>query len=260
MSRAKQTLMKAGARFEMRSEDLPERVAVVIRVLYLVFNERYTITSGARLTRTDLTAEAIRLTRMLHARLPEDAEAAVLLALMLLTEARHAARTDPYEELIVLSEQDRTRWNADLIAEGQVLVENAWAQENVGPYQLQAAIAATHAQAANAAETDWRRSAALYLWLERLHPTAPVRLSRTVAVAHVFGPRRGLALLEQLDRDHRMGEDPLVTQRVHAVRAHLLDQLGDHVRADEELRTAAALTGNEIERDYLLGRTRRTSP
>lgn len=261
ISRAKQTLKKAGARFELRDEDdLTERVAVVMQVLYLIFNEGYTTTAGDRLTRTDLTGEAIRLTRMLHALLPNDTEASGLLALMLMTEARHAARTDPHEELVVLPEQDRTRWNENMITEGQALIENAWAQESVGPYQLQAAIAATHAQAANATDTDWPQIAALYLWLERLQPTAPVRLSRTVAVAHAFGPRRGLALLKQLDRDHRIGDDPLVAQRTHAVRAHLLDQLGDHDRADDEFRTAAALTENETERHYLLRRTHRPTP
>ncbi|WP_017586965.1 RNA polymerase sigma factor [Nocardiopsis ganjiahuensis] len=261
ISRAKQTLKKAGARFELRGEDdVSARVAAVMRVLYLVFNEGYTATSGERLTRTDLTAEAIRLTRMLRALLPEDPEVSGLLALMLLTEARRAARTGPDHELVPLEEQDRSRWDPDLIAEGQGLIEKAWAQESVGAYQLQAAIAAVHAQAGTSAETDWPQIAALYLWLERLQPTAPVRLSRTVAVARAFGPTRGLALLEQLDRDHRLSEDPLVSQRTHAVRAHLLDQLGQHERADSEFRAAAALTGNEAERRYLLRRTHRSEP
>jgi RNA polymerase sigma factor (sigma-70 family) len=261
ISRAKQTLTKAGARFEMRDEDdVTGRLPVVMKVLYLIFNEGYTATAGHRLTRTDLTAEAIRLARMLHGLLPGDAEVAGLLALMLLTEARRAARTDPHQELVVLSEQDRTGWDETLITEGRELIEQAWSQERVGPYQLQAAIAATHAQARTAAETDWPQIAALYLWLERLQPTAPVRLSRTVAVAHAFGPRRGLALLDQLDRDHHITDDPLVAQRTHAVRAHLLDQLGDHDRADDEFSAAAALTQNEAERRYLRRRTHRPAP
>jgi RNA polymerase sigma factor (sigma-70 family) len=261
ISRAKQTLKNAGARFEIRDEDdTAARIAVVMRVLYLIFNEGYTATAGAELTRTDLTAEAIRLARMLHALLPDDTEASGLLALMLLTEARRAARTDPDHELVLLDEQDRTQWDQSQITEGQDLIEEAWTQERVGPYQLQAAIAATHAQATTAAETDWPQIAALYLWLERLQPTAPVRLSRTVAVAYAFGPRRGLALLEQLDRDHRITEDPLVAQRTRAVRAHLLEQLGQHDRAHDEFRAAAALTENETERRYLQRRTRRSAP
>ncbi|WP_402463842.1 RNA polymerase sigma factor [Isoptericola aurantiacus] len=261
ISRAKQTLRKAGARFELRDEDdVAGRVSTVMRVLYLIFNEGYTATGGDRLTRTDLTTEAIRLARMLHDLLPADTEASGLLALMLLTDARHAARTDPDAELVVLPEQDRTRWDEGMLTEGLELIERAWAHERVGPYQLQAAVAATHVQARTAAETDWPQIAALYLWLERLQPTAPVRLSRTVAVAHAFGPRRGLALLEQLDRDHRLSEDPLVAQRAHAVRAHLLDQLGEHDRAVEEFRAAGALTDNETERRYLCRRSRRPAP
>lgn len=261
ISRAKQTLRKAGARFEIRDDDdVAARVAVVMRVLYLIFNEGYTVTAGDRLTRTDLTAEAIRLARMLHALLPDETEASGLLALMLLTDARRAARTDRQDELVVLDEQDRAQWDEGLIAEGQQLIERAWRQERVGPYQLQAAIAATHAQARTAVETDWPQIAALYLWLERLQPTAPVRLARVVAVAEAFGSRRGLDLFEQLERDHQLMGDPLVAGRAHAVRAHLLDRLDDHDRADDEYRAAAALTENEPERRYLLQRARRSRP
>lgn len=256
ISRAKQTLKKAGARFEVRGEDdLAARVVVVMRVLYLVFNEGYTATAGDTLTRADLTGEAIWLARMLQELLPRDVEATGLLALMLLTEARRAARTGDGGELVVLQDQDRTRWDWSLIAEGRLLVEQAWKQERVGPYQLQAAIAATHAEAATAEDTDWPQIAALYLWLERLQPTAPVRLSRAVAVAQAFGPDRGLALLEQLDREHQISDDPLIAQRTHAVRAHLLDKVGDHDGAGEEFRAAASLTENTAERRYLQRRS-----
>ncbi|WP_245857790.1 RNA polymerase sigma factor [Mumia flava] len=255
ISRAKQTLRKSGARFDIPDDDdLAGRVAVAMRVLYLIFNEGYTATAGDRLTRVDLTAEAVRLTRMLHALLPDEAEVAGLLALMLLTDARRDARTDPRDELIVLPDQDRSLWDQDMIIEGRRLIDDAWRRERVGPYQLQAAIASTHAQAASAQDTDWPQIAALYLWLERLQPAAPVRLARVVAVAEAFGPRRGIALLDQLDREHGITDDPLVTQRTHAVRAHLHDRLGEHDRAAGEYRAAAELTTNEAERRYLLGR------
>lgn len=252
VSRAKQTLRKAGARFEIAADaDVAQRTSAVMRVLYLIFNEGYTATAGDELTRADLTVEAIRLTRMLCDLLPDDPEASGLLALMLLTDARRSARTGTDDELVTLTEQDRTRWDERQIAEGSRLIEQAWARNRVGPYQLQAAIAATHADAKTAADTDWPQIAALYLWLERLHPTTPVRLSRVVAVAHAFGPRRGIALLDEFDRVHGLTDDPLVAQRAHAVRAHLLDLLGDTNHAREQFRAAAELTSNEIERRYL---------
>lgn len=255
ISRAKKTLKRAGARFEIRAdEDLAARTATVMRVLYLVFNEGYTASAGDELSRADLTAEAIRLTRMLCTHVPDDPEAAGLLSLMLLTEARRSARTDTDDQLVPLAEQDRSRWDTRLTAEGAQLIEQAWSRNHVGPYQLQAAIAAIHATAGTAAETDWPQIAALYLWLERLQPTAPVRLGRIVAVAHAFGPRRGIALLDEFDRTHRITDDPLVEQRARAVRAHLLDQLGDSMRAREQFRAAAGLTANDSERRYLLRR------
>lgn len=258
ISRAKQTLKKSGARFQITDhDDLGARVAVAMRVLYLIFNEGYTATAGDRLTRVDLTGEAIRLTRMLHALLPDDPEVAGLLALMLLIDARRDARTDPNDRLIVLPDQDRSLWDGRMITEGRRLIDDAWHQERVGPYQLQAAIASTHAQAASAQSTDWPQIAALYLWLERLQPTAPVRLARIAAVAEAFGPRRGLALLDQLDGEHHLTDDPLVSQRAHAVRAHLLDLLGDHDHAAHEYRAAAELTANDVERRYLLERISR---
>lgn len=186
----------------------------------------------------------------LHALLPDEAEVAGLLALMLLTDARRDARTDPGDRLIVLPEQDRSRWDQRMIAEGRRLIDDAWQQERVGQYQLQAAIASTHAQATSAQATDWPQIAALYLWLERLQPTAPVRLARVVAVAEAFGPQRGLALLDQLDREHHLTDDPLVTQRAHAVRAHLFERLGDHDRAADHYRISAGLTDNAAERRY----------
>lgn len=255
ISRAKQTLKKAGARFEIRADEaLAQRSSAVMRVLYLIFNEGYTATAGGELTRADLTGEAIRLTRMLCGHLPDDPEASGLLALMLLTEARRSARTDPREDLVLLTEQDRARWDRNLTEEGRQLIEQAWTRNRVGPYQLQAAVAATHAQAETAAETDWPQIAALYLWLERLQPTAPVRLGRVVAVAHAFGSRRGIALLDEFDRVHQLTDDPLVAQRARAVRAHLLHQLGDTTGAREQFRAAAELTSNDIERRYLLRR------
>ncbi|CRK50813.1 RNA polymerase ECF-subfamily sigma factor [Rhodococcus sp. RD6.2] len=255
ISRAKQTLKRARARFEIRAdEDLAARTATVMRVLYLVFNEGYTASAGDELSRADLTAEAIRLTRMLCTQVPDDPEAIGLLSLMLSTEARRTARTDTDDELVPLAEQDRFRWDTRLTVEGTRLIEQAWAHNHVGPYQLQAAIASTHTQAKTAAETDWPQIAALYLWLERLQPTAPVRLGRVVAVAHAFGPRRGIALLDEIDRTHHITDDPLVAQRARAVRAHLLDQLGDGAGARKQFRAAAELTANDRERRYLLRR------
>ena len=183
-----------------------------MQVLYLIFNEGYTASSGDELARIDLTREAIRLTRMLRASLPDDAEVTGLLALMLLTESRRTARTRD-GELVPLEEQDRTRWDPELIREGTELIDSVWGRREAGPYQLQAAIAAVHAAAASPDQTDWPQIAALYLWLERLSPTAPVRLSRVVAVAHAYGPARGLALLDDLNRRHRLDEEPLTRQR-----------------------------------------------
>ncbi|MEK8143334.1 DUF6596 domain-containing protein [Streptomyces sp. M10(2022)] len=157
----------------------------------MIFNEGYTASAGDELARIDLTGEAIRLTRMLGDTVPDDAEATGLLALMLLTESRRAARTGDDGQLVPLDEQDRTRWNRDLIREGTQLIDDVWSRRATGPYQLQAAIAALHTAAATPERTDWPQIAMLYLWLERLTPTAPVRLSRVVAVAQAYGPTRG---------------------------------------------------------------------
>ncbi|MBV2366888.1 RNA polymerase sigma factor [Streptomonospora nanhaiensis] len=254
ISRAKQRLARAGARFTPPTDaDRDSRVAAVMRVLYLIFNEGYTATADDRLARVDLTREAIRLTRMLHAALADDPEATGLLALMLLTESRRAARTAD-GDLVPLDEQDRTMWDRDLIAEGTALIDGVWNRGQAGPYQLQAAIAAVHAAASTPDQTDWAQIAVLYLWLERLTPTAPVRLSRVVAVAHAHGPARGLALLDDLNQRHHLDRHPLTRQREHAVRAHLLQMTGDTARAAALYRQAADLTANRVEQRYLLGR------
>ncbi|MGI5488750.1 RNA polymerase sigma factor [Microtetraspora malaysiensis] len=258
ISRAKQQLTRAGARFTPPTEaDRDSRMAAVMQVLYLIFNEGYTASTGAQLARVDLTGEAIRLTRMLHHALPADTEVTGLLALMLLTEARRPARTGGDDELVPLDEQDRTRWDLDLIREGTELIDSVWNLREVGLYQLQAAIAAVHATAATPEQTDWPQIAALYLWLERLNPTAPVRLSRVVAVAQAYGPGRGLALLDDLNCRYRLDQEPLTRQRERAVRAHLLQMTGDAAGAARLYREAATLTGNQVEQRYLLDRADR---
>lgn len=250
ISRAKQQLAKAGARFALPTgDDRDSRMAAVLQVLYLIFNEGYTATAGADLTRVDLTAEAIRLTRMLHATVPDDAEVTGLLALMLLTESRRAARTEA-GELVPLDQQDPAQWNREMIAEGTALIDSVWNRAPAGPYQIQAAIAAVHA-AAEPGHTDWAQIAMLYLWLERLTPTPPVQLARVVAVAHAHGPERGLALLDDLNQRHHLDSNPLTRQREHAVRAHLLQQVGDSTTAAELFRRAAELTDNQVEQRYL---------
>ncbi|MEU4512372.1 sigma-70 family RNA polymerase sigma factor [Nonomuraea wenchangensis] len=258
ISRAKQQLARAGARFTPPTgADRDSRMAAVTQVLYLIFNEGYTASAGDELARVDLTREAIRLARMLRDSLPDDPEVTGLLALMLLTESRRRARTGGDDELVPLEEQDRTRWDPGLIREGTELIDAVWSRREVGPYQLQAAIAAVHAAAATPERTDWPQIAALYVWLERLSPTAPVRLSRVVAVAQAYGPGRGLALLDDLNRRHRLDQEPLTRQRERAVRAHLLQLTGDAAGAARLYREAAELTGNQVERRYLLGRAQR---
>ncbi|MEV0630851.1 RNA polymerase sigma factor [Nonomuraea wenchangensis] len=258
ISRAKQQLARAGARFTPPTgADRDSRMAAVTQVLYLIFNEGYTASAGDELARVDLTREAIRLTRMLRDSLPDDPEVTGLLALMLLTESRRPARTGGDDELVPLEEQDRTRWDPGLIREGTELIDSVWSRHEVGPYQLQAAIAAVHAAAATPEQTDWPQIAALYVWLERLTPTAPVRLSRVVAVAQAYGPGRGLALLDDLNRRHRLDQEPLTRRRERAVRAHLLQMTGDTAGAARLYREAAALTGNQVEQRYLLGRAHR---
>jgi RNA polymerase sigma factor (sigma-70 family) len=248
ISRAKATIKKAGATFTLPPEpELAERLRVVLHVLYLMFNEGYTATSGETLDRPDLTAEAIRLTRALHALLPGDGEIGGLLALMLLTDARRPARTRPDGTLVPLAEQDRTRWRADLIAEGVGIVTETLARAPLGPYQLQAAIAAVHDEAPSAADTDWKQILRLFDLLETIAPSPVVRLNRSVAVAMVHGPRAALRLLEPLAEDDRMAGN----HRLDAVRAHLLEMAGDPVAAREHFSRAAAGTTSLPERRYL---------
>ncbi|MEV6474888.1 sigma-70 family RNA polymerase sigma factor [Streptomyces sp. NPDC051657] len=254
ISRAKQQLTRAGARFTApTAADRPGRLSAVMKVLYLVFNEGYAASAGGELARLDLTGEAIRLTRTLVDAMPDEAEATGLLALMLLTESRRAARTGDDGRLLLLDEQDRTRWNRALIREGTELIDRVWKRGEPGPYRFQAAIAALHAAAAAPQRTDWPQIALLYLWLERLSPTATVRLSRVVAVAQAFGPARGLALLDDLNRRHGLDRDPLTRRRERAVRAHLVRMTGDAAGAATLYREAATLTDNQVEHRYLLG-------
>jgi RNA polymerase sigma factor (sigma-70 family) len=246
--RAKQRIRDAGARFELpEGPQRTERLSVVLHTLYLIFNEGYTTSSGPALQRTDLTTEAIRLTRLLHRLLPGEAEVAGLLALMLLTDARRAARTDPDGRIVPLADQQRDRWDAAAIAEGQAILTRNLGTGPVGPYQLQAAIAALHDEAATAEATDWPQILALYDVLTTVSPGPVVTLSRAVALAHVHGPRAGLALLGTLDADQRMAH----THRLEAVRAHLLEQAGDTAAAWHSYLRAAKSTASLPEQRYL---------
>ena len=248
ISRAKQTIKGSNAGFDLPPE--PERAGrlrVVLHVLYLVFNEGYTTSSGPTLGRPDLTTEAIRLTRMLRRLMPGEGEVAGLLALMLLTDARRAARTDADGSIVPLAEQRRDAWNEDQIEEGVALVSRTLGSTSVGPYQLQAAIAAVHDEARSAEETYWPQILALYEVLERVAPGPVVTLNRAVALAMVNGPRAGLALLGTLDGDERMAH----THRLEAVRGHLLELAGDEAAARESYRRAAKMTASLPEQRYL---------
>jgi len=248
ISRAKQSIRASGVAFAMPgSAERTERLGAVLHVLYLVFNEGYASSVGPELQRTDLSGEAIRLARALHALLPADGEVAGLLALMLLTDARRAARTGAGGELIPLDEQDRTLWDPGQIAEGIALVSEALSRGSVGPYQLQAAVAAVHDEAARAENTDWPQILALYGLLERMTDNPMVSLNRAIAAAMVHGPETGLALLETLDSDPRMRGH----YRLDAVRGHLHERAGDPERALAHYRAAAERTASIPERDYL---------
>ncbi len=248
ISRAKQTLRAGGAVFRMPDrQDWPRRLDAVLHVLYLVFTEGHTSSAGDELQRPDLAREAIRLARALRGLLPDDPEVAGLLALMLLTDARAPARTGPDGSLVPLDEQDRSLWDAGAVAEGVALVTEALPRGRVGPYQLQAAIAAVHDEAPTAAGTDWPQILALYGVLQRVSDTPMVTLSRAVAEAMVNGPAAGLRVLGDLDGDRRVAGN----HRVHAVRAHLLERAGDHEAAVREYRLAAGLATSAPERDYL---------
>jgi RNA polymerase sigma factor (sigma-70 family) len=248
ISRAKQTIGNSGVPFRMppRSEQA-QRLAVVLRVLYLIFNEGYASTSGPHLYRADLSAEAIRLTRLLHQMLPDDGETTGLLALMLLTDARRPARTGPDGTLIPMDEQDRTRWNAGYITEGVSLISAALPCGTTGPYQLQAAIAAVHDEAPSADATDWPQIMALYEVLMQTSDNPVVALNHAVAVAMVRGPHTGLGLVEQLATDGRIGQD----HRLFAVRAHLLEMTGDHAAARQAYHAAAQRTTSQPQQRYL---------
>ncbi|MEW2618844.1 DUF6596 domain-containing protein [Streptomyces sp. NPDC048106] len=256
ISRAKQRVRAVGGTFPRPgAPELRERLPVVLHVLYLIFNEGYTASSGDRLDRPDLAREAIRLTRAVHARLPEDGEVTGLLALMLLTHARRPARTTASGDLVPLAEQDRTTWDHALIEEGTDLVAAALAGPDLGPYRLQAAIAATHADAAKAEEANWAQVYALYLILERIAPNPMVTLNRAIALAETEGPEAGLALLATLDGDTRMARH----HRLLSVRAHLLERAGDTRGAYDHYRRAAKATASLAEQRYLESRAARVS-
>jgi RNA polymerase sigma factor (sigma-70 family) len=254
ISRAKARIRETGAQFRMpTARERDERLPAVLRTLYLIFNEGYTATSGEALNRVELTSEAIRLTRQLRASLPDEGEVAGLLALMLLTDARRGARTGPDGSLVALAEQDRRRWDQAAIAEGVAIIEATLPVATPGPYQLQAAIAAVHDEAADADATDWRQILALYDVLAALAPGPMVALNRTVAVAMVRGPAAGLAELDDAAADPALSGH----HRVDAVRAHLLDELGDREAARECYLRAAQRTRSLPERRYLLARAMR---
>ncbi|WEO99366.1 DUF6596 domain-containing protein [Streptomyces sp. FXJ1.172] len=256
ISRAKQRIRAAGSSFGLpEGPEREERLRVVLHVLYLIFNEGYTASSGSELQRTGLAHEAIRLTRTVHAQLPDDDEVTGLLALMLLTHARREARTTAAGDLVPLAEQDRERWDRALIEEGLELVRTALAGPALGPYQLQAAIAATHADAATAEETDWPQVYALYLILERIAPNPMVTLNRAIALAETEGPAAGLALLSELDDDGRLAGH----HRLLSVRAHLLERTGDTAGAYEHYRSAAKATASIAEQRYLESRASRVA-
>jgi RNA polymerase sigma factor (sigma-70 family) len=254
ISRAKRLVRAAGATFELPPEpERAQRLRVVLHVLYLIFNEGYTASSGADLQRHELVVEALRLTRSLRRMLPGDGEVAGLLALMLLTDARCPARTGTDGSLVPLAEQDRTRWDAAAIAEGIGLVTAALAGSALGPYQLQAAIAAVHVEAPRAEDTDWPQVAALYRVLERVSPNPVVTLNRAIAVAMTEGPAAGLRLLDTLDADGRLAGH----HRLAAVRGHLLEMAGDTEGARDAYRLAARRTASLPEQRYLTGRAAR---
>jgi len=252
ISRAKKRITTSGAPFRMPSAgEWDVRLRLVLHVLYLIFTEGYAASTGPRVARTELSSEAIRLTRLVHTMLPEDPEIAGLLALMLLNEARRPARSGPAGELVPLAEQDRSRWDRAAIAEGSALLSGALSKGAVGEYQVQAAVAALHDEAVTAYDTDWPQISALYGLLERMTGNPMVRLNRAVAVAMVDGPVAGQALLAVL-------EGPLSGHhRLHAVRAHLLEMAGDREAALVSFTTAAGLATSLAERDFLISRAAR---
>ncbi len=249
ISRAKQSIRISKVPFRAPApQERVERLPAVLRVLYLIFSEGYASSIGAQLQRLDLAREAIRLARAVRALLPEDAEVAGLLALMLLTDARRVARTGPDGELIPLDKQDRSLWDQAEIAEGTALLTLALSKGTVGLYQLQAAIAAVHDEAPRADDTDWPQILALYELLQSVSPGPMVTLNHAIAVAMVHGPARGLERLKALDSDERLKDH----YRLDAVRAHLFEKLGDPEKAVQHYRAAAARTTSLPEQNYLM--------
>ena len=254
ISRAKKSIKTSGVPFGMPTDrQRAERLDAVLHVLYLIFNEGYTSSVGPNLQRTDLSNEAIRLTRGVHNLLPDDGEVAGLLALMLLTDARRPARSGPEGELIPLTEQDRTLWDREAIAEGIALVIATLSRGSVGPYQLQAAIAAIHDEAPRADETDWPQILALYGLLKRMSDNPMVTLNHAIATAMVQGPAAGLDLLNALDADERLAG----RHRLDAVRAHLFEMSGNPQAAIRHYRAAAGRTTSVPERNYLVTKAAR---
>jgi RNA polymerase sigma factor (sigma-70 family) len=254
ISRAKQTIKSSGIAFSLPSDaEQSERLSAVLQVLYLIFNEGYASSIGSDLHRPDLSNEAIRLTRMLHELLPREPEVSGLLALMLLTDARRAARTDANGALIPLDEQDRRLWNRGLIAEGTALLSQTLSPDSIGSYQVQAAIAALHDEASSVRDTDWVQIRELYGMLRGISDSPMVALNQAVAAAMVDGPAAGLEQLAALDRDSRIAGH----YRLDAVRGHLFEMAGDRDRAIAHFRAAAERTANIPERNYLLTKAAR---
>jgi RNA polymerase sigma factor (sigma-70 family) len=254
ITRAKQTIKGSGIPFRMPTgSEGADRLAAVLHVLYLIFNEGYVSTAGPALHRTELATEAIRLARLVHGLLPNDAEVTGLLALMLLTDARREARSGPQGELIPMAEQDRSLWDSRMIAEGVALITEALPRGPTGPYQLQAAIAAIHDEAPRADATDWPQIVALYELLKRMSDNPVVELNHAVAVAMADGPERGLELLRAIEGDERIAED----HRLHAVRAHLLEMAGDRAGARRSYLEAARRASNLAQQRHLNERAAR---
>ena len=256
ISRAKQAIRNSGIPFRLPTkEEREQRLRAVLQVLYLIFNEGYTSSVGSELLRGDLSSEAIRLAQILHNLQPGNPEVAGLLSLMLLTDARRLARTNPGGDLIPLAQQDRGLWDRKQIAEGIALISEALPKGAVGPYQLQAAIAALHDEATRAEDTDWPQIVALYDLLKRMSDNPMVALNHAIASAMVHGPEKGLELLDAIKGDSRLTG----SHRLDAVRAHLLELAGDRQAATNHYRAAAIKAGNLSERNYLLTRAAQLS-